>query len=226
MTLLLSTYLLDWRNTPTEGVGTSPAQRFLGRRCKTLLPMTHLQLEPQYPTASDARALLDQRAKQQQYYNRSAKDLPPISRGDTIRMQLPGQTKWTPGVCTGQHGPRSYNVRVDDREFRRNRRQLLYTKEARPLEPPNMDPNVETPTASDGTVGPAEQMPDTQMPLELGVSPRNGSVESTFGTIEGSVVFYRCHQYPFPEELMRAVCTVNGWSPNPAELVCNVGMLQ
>jgi len=73
--------LLDWRNTPTEGVGTSPAQRFLGRRCKTLLPMTHLQLEPQYPTASDARALLDQRAKQQQYYNRSAKDLPPISRG-------------------------------------------------------------------------------------------------------------------------------------------------
>lgn len=86
-------------------------------------------------------------------------------------MQLPGQTKWTPGVCTGQHGPRSYNVRVDDREFRRNRRQLLYTKEARPLEPPNIDPNVETPTASDGTVGPAEQMPDTRMPLELGSSP-------------------------------------------------------
>jgi len=115
--------------------------------------MSHSQLEPQYPTASDTRALLDQRAKQQQYYNRSAKDLPPISRGETIRMQLPGQTKWTPGVCTGQCGPRSYNVRVGDREFRRNRRQLLYTKEARPLEPPNIDPNVETPTASDGAVG-------------------------------------------------------------------------
>ena len=26
---------LDWRNTPSEGIGTSPAQRFLGRRCKT-----------------------------------------------------------------------------------------------------------------------------------------------------------------------------------------------
>ena len=26
--------LLDWRNTPSEGIGTSPAQRFLGRRCK------------------------------------------------------------------------------------------------------------------------------------------------------------------------------------------------
>jgi len=26
--------LLDWRNTPTEGIGTSLAQRFLSRRCK------------------------------------------------------------------------------------------------------------------------------------------------------------------------------------------------
>ena len=25
--------LLDWLNTPTEGVGTSPAQRLMGRRC-------------------------------------------------------------------------------------------------------------------------------------------------------------------------------------------------
>ena len=25
--------LLDWRNTPTEGIGTSPAQRLMGRRC-------------------------------------------------------------------------------------------------------------------------------------------------------------------------------------------------
>ncbi len=32
--------LLDWRNTPTEGLGSSPAQRFLGRHCKTFLP-TH-----------------------------------------------------------------------------------------------------------------------------------------------------------------------------------------
>lgn len=42
--------LLDWRNTPTEGLGTSPAQRFLGRRCKTLLPVTGSLLQPDYPT--------------------------------------------------------------------------------------------------------------------------------------------------------------------------------
>ena len=32
--------LLDWRNTPTEGIGSSPAQRLMGRHTRTLLP-TH-----------------------------------------------------------------------------------------------------------------------------------------------------------------------------------------
>ena len=26
---------MDWRNTPTEGLGISPAQRFMSRQCKT-----------------------------------------------------------------------------------------------------------------------------------------------------------------------------------------------
>ena len=32
--------LLDWRNTPSEGMDTSPAQRLMGRRSRTLLPMS------------------------------------------------------------------------------------------------------------------------------------------------------------------------------------------
>ena len=74
--------LLDWRNTPTEGVGTSPAQPFLGRWCKTLLPMTTSELEPQYSTADAAQALQGLKAKQKLYYNQHAKDLPPIPMGD------------------------------------------------------------------------------------------------------------------------------------------------
>ena len=46
--------LLDWRNTPTEGVGTSPAQRFLGR---TLLPTTYVRLTPHYQTDDSALAI-------------------------------------------------------------------------------------------------------------------------------------------------------------------------
>ena len=34
--------LLDWRNTPTEGVGTSNARCLMGRRCKTLIPVANI----------------------------------------------------------------------------------------------------------------------------------------------------------------------------------------
>ena len=47
--------LLDWRNTPSEGMKTSPAQRFFGRRCRTLLPSTESLLRPRYPTQVDVK---------------------------------------------------------------------------------------------------------------------------------------------------------------------------
>ena len=52
--------LLDWRNTPSEGLGTSPAQRFMGRRCKTLLPITTSHLQPTFPTDADVQARTQQ----------------------------------------------------------------------------------------------------------------------------------------------------------------------
>ena len=61
--------LLDWRNTPSEGMTTSPAQRFCGRRCRTLLPMTGSVLEPKYPTSQDVQDINKQKAKQKAYYD-------------------------------------------------------------------------------------------------------------------------------------------------------------
>ena len=48
-------------------------------------------------------------------------------------MRLPGQTTWTNGVCMCT-GSRSCGVQVGDREFWRNCRQLLHTKELRHTE--------------------------------------------------------------------------------------------
>ena len=52
------------------------------------------------------------------------------------------------------------------------------------------------------------------------VAPRNGSLETYTDTREGSEVFYKCDPGLVPEGWMRAVCTRNGWSPNPADLDC------
>ena len=131
--------LLDWRNTPTEGLGSSPAQRFLGRRCRTQLPVTETLLRPAYDTEADARALKGKREKQALYYNRHTRDLPPLQAGETVRMQLPGEKRWTPGTCTGLQGPRSYGIRVGESEFRRNRRQILRGGEPQPTDYPEQD---------------------------------------------------------------------------------------
>lgn len=117
--------LLDWRNTPTEGVGSSPAQRFLGRRCRTMLPIAKELLKPEYDTSADDRALQGKREKQAFYYNRQARDLPPITVGETVKLRLPGEKRWTTGTCTGTQGPRSYIIRAGETEYRRNRRHLL-----------------------------------------------------------------------------------------------------
>ena len=78
--------LLDWRNTPTEGMGTSPAQRFLGRRCKTLLPITKSLLNPRYSVKKDVEQLQAQKRLQKKYYNKHGRDLKPIKTGETVRM--------------------------------------------------------------------------------------------------------------------------------------------
>ena len=77
-------------------MSTSPAQRFLGRRCKTL--HTAL-LQPRFETSEDKQALNRLNDRQKFYYNRQAKSLPPLTAGETVRMQLPGEKTWTPGVC-------------------------------------------------------------------------------------------------------------------------------
>ena len=53
--------LLDWRNTPPEGMDTSLAQPLMGRRCRTLLPMSESLLQPSYSLRGDLRALAERK---------------------------------------------------------------------------------------------------------------------------------------------------------------------
>ena len=117
--------LLDWRNTPSEGIGASPAQRLLGRRCRTLLPATNSLLQPQFSIQEYTQQLNKQKKHQQYYYNKHAHPLKPIMVGEPVLMRLPGHTKWSQGECTGLVGPRSYEVTIGSNKYRRNRKQLI-----------------------------------------------------------------------------------------------------
>ena len=129
--------LLDFRNTPTEGIGSSPAQRLMGRRCKTLLVTTPALLAPKFGVKADAKALRTKRDRDRIVYDHHARPLSALKIGSNVSVRLPGMHTWTPGVCTGQHGPRSYWIRVHGRRYRRNRRHIRTWKGSTPTEGPD-----------------------------------------------------------------------------------------
>ena len=102
--------LLDLRNTPISEDSGSPVQRLMGRRTKTLLPTAQQllipkQIEPQVVK----KTIQDQKVKQKFYYNRHAKQLPPLSVGDKVQTQTNGY--WNPATETGvSTEPRSYFI--------------------------------------------------------------------------------------------------------------------
>ena len=50
-------------------------------------------------------------------------------------MKLPGHDTWSPGTCTEKVDNRSYTVKVDDTEYRQNRRHIQKTDEKPIAEP-------------------------------------------------------------------------------------------
>lgn len=95
------------------------------RRCKTLLPIAGTLLLPRHNTEREVRALKGMKERQRRHYDKHTKSLKPISLGETVRMKLPGQRKWSAGTCAGKADERSYLVKVGDVEYRRNRKQLV-----------------------------------------------------------------------------------------------------
>lgn len=135
--------LLDWRNTPTEILSSSPVQRLFGRRTKTRLPTSNQLLKPKLPEEVSQKLKL-QKAKESLYYNKGAKELEELCPGDIVRLQPStsqyGKKKdWTQARVEGKVDIRSYQVRTEDgRVYRRNRRHLRHTHEVMP----NSDPGT------------------------------------------------------------------------------------
>ena len=96
--------MLEIRNTPTQGAGSSPAQRILNRCTKTMLPTSQTLLRPRGELHQDydRLKLKHSQALQAYHYNRGAKDLPVLEEGDTVRMKpfRLGQKTWQRGTVT------------------------------------------------------------------------------------------------------------------------------
>ena len=163
--------LLAWRNTPSEGLGTSPAQRIFGRRTKTLLPTSSRLLKPKIPEDVDQKLKL-QKAKQSIDYNQGARELDDLHPGDIVRLQPLGSIgkdkQWAQARVEAKVDIRSYQVRTEDgRVFRRNRKHLRRTREqleratVHPQQEAGMNPIENTPAApqNNAPTPPVEEQP-------------------------------------------------------------------
>ena len=123
---------LELRNTPIPGVGLSPTQLLMGRRTRSIIPIKSTLLTPMtYNTKEVQSALSARQQTQKENFDRSRKALKPLEPGDTIRMRQ-GNT-WEPAVLVGESKkagePRSYIVRANNHEYRRNRKDIFKTQE-------------------------------------------------------------------------------------------------
>ena len=138
--------LLELRNTPRDSDIGSPMQRLMGRRAKTLIPITQNLRKPESAnTEKVTSALMGYREKQKYYYDKNTKVKEDIQPGDTVRIHTP--TGWKPAeyVESTEH-PRSHIVKAGNtgREYRRNTDMLMKTKEKPHVIIPK-DPVVEMP---------------------------------------------------------------------------------
>ena len=122
--------LLDYRNTPTQHVGSSPVMRLMGRRTKTLLPTKGKLLQPTNATLEKEK--IDKaKVKQAVYYNRTAHQLTPLTVGETVRVKTPNRP-WEKGTVTNTKlDNRSYEVKTEaGASYIRNRKHLRKTNES------------------------------------------------------------------------------------------------
>ena len=119
--------LLDHRNTSPAGIQISPAQRLLNRRTRSLLPRSAGLLKPSVADEDTTHTKLCLRQQQQaRYYNRGARNLHPLEKGDAVRLQ-----PWQVRKKEWQNRLRdiSYTVELPQGVVRRNRIHLKKTME-------------------------------------------------------------------------------------------------
>jgi hypothetical protein len=124
--------ILNYRATPLEN-GLSPAEMLMGRKIRTRLPM----LLRDKPDDELMQKVLQIRDRQKFNYDRGAKELKVLKKGDTVRL-INDEKKGAMKMASVIDSPsqRSYRIVTEDNNIlRRNRNFLIKTPEIFTLNP-------------------------------------------------------------------------------------------
>jgi len=136
--------LLQYRNAPVAGCEYSPAQLLFNRSLRTRLPTVSTTTTPDL-----VRRDRQIRQKRQKFYHEQrTRPLSLLQPGDAVRVHN-GQSWQAAKVVAAHPSPRSYNIETDNGiQLRRNRRDLIRTREDPPVcnrhiddDPPTVAPS-------------------------------------------------------------------------------------
>ena len=116
--------LLNYRITPLDGIGLSPAKILIGHSLKTSLPTNSELLKP-WRNQEIKQHLQNTKKGQNVYYDKHcSKELPHLASGN--KVSLKHDNKWVQAtVIEKHHTPRSYIVQTPEgKKYRTNLRHL------------------------------------------------------------------------------------------------------
>ena len=131
--------LLNIRNTPPRGHSFSPAQRLMGRRTRSTIPLSEQLLRPEIADPPTVSSEINRRkiASKAQYDKHAQAPLMPLPLGSHVYAKpRPSQwgSPWIYGQIINSTAPRSYSIDTGNSVLRCNRAQL------RPAAPPECTP--------------------------------------------------------------------------------------
>lgn len=117
--------LLVYRTTPLK-CGKSPFELVHGRKVRSNLPIVDDQLKVKSSETFRRKRFAD-KVKQKHYYDKAVRELPPLDRGDTVRIRDYRDKAWsTKGVVREEVSPMSYLIETGTGNvYRRNRQHVL-----------------------------------------------------------------------------------------------------
>lgn len=157
--------LLEFRNTPTREMTTSPIQRLLGRPTRSNIPQPITTTDEEYKNHQEK---VTRQTKMQGRYNKTAHNLPALKEGQPVMVRDYHEHKreWKEAKVAKQLSGRSYSVEIDGELRRRNRRDLRPTMVSG--EPTN-HPVPEPPPNSENTN--SESVPAAPNPVQSDIAP-------------------------------------------------------
>ena len=123
--------LLNLRNIPSSSALGSPAQRLMGRRLRTTVPIHGDLLVPKL-ISNVTETLQHNRDVVKRCYDKHAKPLRPLQPKEKVRVQTTTGHNVLGTIVKPSIHPRSYVVNINGNHYRRNRRHIMpvteYTK--------------------------------------------------------------------------------------------------